>query len=210
MFTSPPKRAGTVTGIAGSDEPLRQRIFVALPLPAAAVAQLADAQRAIVEMKCFDRRQLRLVPEHQFHVTLAFLGDIVATLVPLIVEVTTRVVSPYAPLYLRPTSWVTFPSTHKPRIIALEFAELSGQLDAMVHQLNHSLLQQAIAIPARAFRAHTTVARLREIHPTRHPFTGPTLPTATWCERVVVYRSELRTQGAHHFVQGTAWLTGQS
>jgi 2'-5' RNA ligase len=132
---------------------VKLRLFVALDLPAAAVAALVRFRDAAADPAVWRR----LAPE-TFHVTLAFLGwrDDAAPAA----EVVQRV--GFAAPRLRLGDALLLPPG-RPRVLTVAVADPSGGLAALQAEVAGALAAAGAYAPeARPFRPHVTVARLRK------------------------------------------------
>lgn len=183
------------------------RTFVALALPEPALRQLASAQMQLDETSRRNGTRLRLTPSHQFHITLAFLGDVATAQVQPIIEATREVAAQHSGCHLVPRALVAFPSTRRARVIVVTYEEISGNLSKLVSVLHDRLRECGCSLENRAFRAHVTLARLRKAQQmslqevATGPLAGPIL-----CQRIVVFESELKATGAEHRPLGHAEL----
>jgi 2'-5' RNA ligase len=109
-------------------EPLR-RLFFGVPIPAEVRRRLADARDAALA-----GQRARAVPEANFHVTLAFLGETPQDRLPCIRQAASRVTFP-------PFQVTLDHLHHKPRnaILWVGAAYTPGELAALVRDLNRAL-----------------------------------------------------------------------
>lgn len=183
------------------------RAFVALTLPESAVGQLAKAQRYLNETTGLCRTGLRLVENEQFHVTLAFLGDVMPAQTQPIIDATLQVASQHSCCWLNPRELTAFPSTRHARAIAIALEDTTRSLDKLVSALHSRLCACGCTLENREFSAHVTLARPRKAERISLPdldacrIVGPIL-----CTTITVLRSELRTSGARYHTLASAQL----
>lgn len=116
---------------------------------------------------------LRWVPPENWHVTLAFLGDVAEQLLHSLAEVIGPVVSAChrMPLPLACLEW--FPSPSKARLLALS-ADAPERLCALQRELVATLGREGFHTENRRYRPHLTLARYRGA---RKHFAPPPLPS---------------------------------
>ena len=134
------------------------RVFLALELPEAVRAAMGAAQRAL-------RRHGDLpatwVAPHDAHLTLLFLGNIVAVHLPEIVGAITPVAARHAPFALRLGGIGAFPSVESPRVLWLDVAGQRGALAALQADTMAAMLHvTGVVADRKPFRPHLTLARI--------------------------------------------------
>jgi len=96
----------------------------------------------------------RLIDRHNWHVTLAFIGDFEERLVPSLLQAASEIeVESFQLRFDRLEFWP------RPRIASLVSPNVPSELQALVQQLNAVLLRAGILAEDRAYRPHITVAR---------------------------------------------------
>jgi 2'-5' RNA ligase len=177
------------------------RLFVALDIPEHAVKYLDGIQRSLRHLVRADRWQ----PLHNLHLTLHFLGDVEEAFLPRLQEDLDIVSSIMEPFTLELGQFGAFPHPENPRVL---WMGLRGQIKVL-RQLHLLLgkrfdLHPGLTYDKRAYHPHITLAR--------GPRAGAGgLPLFEWnerllleqppqwkVERVHLYRSELKPQGAIH------------
>ena len=177
----------------------RARLFVALDLPDRVRDEIVRWQAAELTDEA-----LRVVQPPNLHITLAFLGYLPEKQIASVAEVVNGVARPRPRIELVPEP-VGKPKG-RPRILALEAA--SEETVALQAELEGELERRRLYKPEkRPFWSHLTVARVRpEKRGSKRPARlrrapGP-LPEALrepfFCDRVTLYRSTLRPQGAEY------------
>jgi RNA 2',3'-cyclic 3'-phosphodiesterase len=175
----------------GHRRPRTARLFVALDLPAAARAALAEFRDAA------DPRVWRPVPDEALHVTLVFLGHLPEGTSARVGEIVRACAGPAADLALGPGLLLP---PRRARVLTVEVEDRAGALGALQARLAEALAEAGVYEPERrAFRPHATVARLRSgeraprslrgDEPARVEFSG---------EAVTLYRSRLSRAGARY------------
>lgn len=176
------------------------RAFVAIHLTPEMVAALQQAQ---TELRATPGGLAgRWVPPENMHLTLKFLGDVDSERLPEIYTVVDAAAQTCAPLVLTLTGLGCFPNTRRPRVVWAGIAEPSGQLLQLAQALDLALGQLGLPREQRPYRAHLTLARVRQSAPrwqvealgqaveAHCPQQASMLATA-----VAVVRSDLRPQG---------------
>jgi 2'-5' RNA ligase len=139
------------------------RVFIAVELPAAAVAAAASASQQLREeiARHGPRARLTWVPPDRMHVTLRFLGEVEAGLA-------TSVAAVMAPSFETPRFTLTlgnpgvFPARGAPRTCWLSIVTGLDSLRALAGEASSRLLALAIPPEPRPFAPHVTLARVRE------------------------------------------------
>ncbi len=175
------------------------RAFVALPLSESTIHQLASVQTQLSSEAVRQATHLRLTPAHQFHVTLAFLGNLVRTQIDFVCQAASEVASRYAAFRLIPQGLVIFPSIRKARVVGVGLQDPNDALGEAVAMLHTRLRAAGLALENRAFRAHITLARLRlpGYFSVENDDVLSSVQLIT-CARVTVYESERGTTGAKY------------
>jgi 2'-5' RNA ligase len=131
------------------------RAFIALDLDESFmvdVAAMGDALRG--------HRRLsgaRWVKREAMHVTLRFLGETDASLLPSLSDVISRL-GARLPLDVRATTLLAFPEEKRARVLTIA---LEG-IDALGRECEETVVALGYPPEKRAFRAHLTLARFRE------------------------------------------------
>jgi RNA 2',3'-cyclic 3'-phosphodiesterase len=166
------------------------RLFVALDLPAAAVAALARFRDAAADPAVW-----RPLGHATFHVTLAFLGhrpeEDVAAVEPVLAGL-----APREPPALALGSGLLLPP-RRARVLTVALEDPSGALGALQAEVAAGLESAGVYEPeARPFRPHVTVARLRPGARAPREIAASPEPLAFRAGAVVLYRSHVRREGA--------------
>ena len=175
------------------------RVFVALTIPEPTARQLLATQSRLNEATQRIGVNLRLTPSHQFHVTLAFLGNVTSEQIQSIVDVTVRSAARNSACQLSARGLTALPPKGRARVIAVSFEETTGALLDLVTSLQAGLRVCGHALENRAFHAHITVARLRA--PQKIPQNSLGLTSAIEpfrCRDITVFQSVLRPDGAKY------------
>jgi 2'-5' RNA ligase len=183
------------------------RVFVALPLDQRSVEQTESIQTGVAARAARQGVRLRLTPKHQFHVTLAFLGEIATRRVPDVLDAMSEFSTAAVTFRLRVSGLVVFPSARRARVVGLGLEDSSGSLADAVKHLHAKLRSDGFSLEARAFRPHLTLGRLRNPAPVEWSgLAGSPLDVDYSCNSVAIYQSELGTNGARYRILHTLAL----
>jgi RNA 2',3'-cyclic 3'-phosphodiesterase len=170
-----------------------QRLFVAVPLPVELHGLVRHAQQALPSVS-----GLRLLGPEQWHVTLAFLGEVDAAKA----ELACRVVEDLpAGLGGEATieRFLLLPSPRRARVVTLEIADEYGLFGALFEAVMGELEAGGVMErEKRPFRPHITIARMRDPGVVRPRYESGRARFAI--QSVCLYRSELRREGAVYTV----------
>jgi 2'-5' RNA ligase len=134
------------------------RSFIALPLPEPVAAALGDDAARLASQDKDGR--VRWVGEENYHVTLAFLGDIdEPVLDDLAIELENRLAG-FGEVDIRVESVALFPYGKRPRLIAA-MIEASDQLQTLHKLVLKAVRRLPIPQEKRRFHPHVTLGRLR-------------------------------------------------
>ena len=174
-----------------SSPPRDLRLFVALELPLAARDALVAFRDAAADPQIW-----RPVAPDALHLTLAFLGRRPADDVPAIDEVLYSAVGPAPRLAL--TDALLLPP-RRPRVLSAALEDPDGTLAALQSRVSEGLEAAGVFTPEkRRFRAHATVARLRQrARPPRSISVAPE-PLEFHGEALTLFLSRLHPHGARY------------
>ena len=100
----------------------------------------------LVEGRAIDRRN--------WHVTLAYIGEFPEDLIPSLLKAASKIeVEPFRLRFDKLEFWP------RPKIAALTSPIVPPELQALVQQINHVLLDADIVVEERTYRPHVTVVR---------------------------------------------------
>lgn len=175
-------------------------MFVAVPLPVELLGFVQDCQGLLPR-----RPGLRLMNQEQFHVTLAFIGEVgeeAAAAARRLVES----VPPGMGGAGRIERFLFIPSAGKARVVALDISDGEGVFARLYEKVMGGLEAAGVMQrEKRPFHPHLTIARLRDPGPVQPRSESGQARFAV--ESVCLYRSELRREGAVYTVLARTVLT---
>lgn len=131
------------------------RLFAAVVPPQQALAELAAALPP-------DLPALRLVPEHQRHVTVAFYADAPDDSVAELTERLRRAAGRTSPMSLRFNGFGTFPgNSSRARVLWVGLDGDVAGLSRLAERCTAAGARTGIAMESRRYRPHVTVGRAR-------------------------------------------------
>ncbi len=137
-----------------------RRLFVAVPLPAEAVAEIASVVEAVrsrgLPSGAHDVRWVRL---DGLHLTLRFLGPTPEERIDPTVRAITRAAEAAAPIEAELAGAGTFPPGGRPRTLWIGVAAGADALGGLARRVHGELEAAGWPSDDRPFRAHLTLAR---------------------------------------------------
>lgn len=189
------------------------RLFVAVPLAAAARDAAAGAIAAVRRRRVFRAAPVRWVEPRNLHVTLHFLGETRA-------DVAAAVAAALAPARVRPPFRAAlgpaglFPAHGPPRVVWLSVRDGSAQLAALRQAVGRRLALPGYRPDRRPYRPHLTIGRVRASSSVARRALDAELaaivppPVAWTVDRIVLMESRPSPAGASYRVVGEARLGG--
>jgi 2'-5' RNA ligase len=134
------------------------RSFIALPVPEAVAAALGDdAARLASQDK---DGKVRWVDEENYHVTLAFLGNVEELALDDLAIELDNALTGTGEVSIRVESVALFPYGKRPRLIAAMIAS-SEELQELQQRVVRAIRRLSIPLEKRRFHPHVTLGRLR-------------------------------------------------
>ncbi len=188
------------------------RTFIAVKVGPEAMKEMA---RLIAAMSAQAGRGVKWVEPGGIHITLKFLGDTPATLVPRVVEAMGRAAAAMRPLTLSLAETGAFPNARAPRVLWVGLAGDVEALAALQEAVEREVSPLGFPRESRPFSPHVTIGRVREgIDPSGRQQIGRALERAglhggyPWVvEGVALVRSTLTPSGAVYTVIDTKKLS---
>lgn len=165
------------------------RSFIALPIPATCILELQAVSRNI---EALDKRRVwRLVPSENYHLTLAFMGDLDYQTISLLCDEMDQRFAPLSSEFIEFAEVSLFPFKRRPRLI-VAMLKKSEWLEAVYRDTFAMLRALGVTADKKAnFYPHVTLARLRERRGKATQFEPQLLSGSFKPESVNLYQSEL-------------------
>jgi len=181
------------------------RLFVALELPDEVRFELVRWRAAVFA----DEPGLRPVLPEGLHVTLCFLGAVVASAVPSVLEAC-AVLATRRAIDVRVGEPLWLPR-RRPRVLAVRLDDDAGHLGSMQAALASALAAAGVYEPEpRPYLAHVTVARVPRGARVRARGLSTPARIAFRGHRVTLFRSRLGRGGARYEPLGSVELAASS
>ncbi len=183
------------------------RCFVAIPLPGEVLAQIGEVSSQLRKLS-LDARFPR--PE-AIHLTLKFLGNVQESAIPDILKTMKERVCEYQPFEVSVRKAGAFPQLANPRVVWLG-VEPEEELSKLQSSVEIGLVELGFEKEKRRFSPHLTLARVKSRHMIANlmhylELHGSKIELGSFLVRtVVLYRSELRPNGAVYSRLGSATL----
>jgi 2'-5' RNA ligase len=149
-----------------------------------------------------DLAALRVVPDHQRHLTVAFYGEVAERAVADLSERLERAAARTPPLSLRLNGFGTFPANAaRARVIWAGVAGDTADLTRLAERAVAAGRRAGIDVDERRYRPHLTIARARrDSADVRNALAGASLDGTPWtatATEVVLVRSTLGAEVRH-------------
>jgi 2'-5' RNA ligase len=187
------------------------RLFVSIHVPDVIRKKLGDIQRQFE--KVIPEDSVRWTAFDQMHLTLEFLGGVLATERPALEQALSKVAGGHLSFHLGAESIGAFSSVRNPRVI---WAGLTGDIDrlkALQADVHAGVLQWQREPETRGYRPHLTLGRVRPIKPRELRKVSQALADivvesfGTWdVTEFALMQSKLSPHGAQHSVLATFQL----
>jgi 2'-5' RNA ligase len=174
------------------------RAFIALPLPRMVLDHLSGVQQCLATKGI----RARWVRPEGIHLTLKFLGHLAPEKVEAVVAALDRVAAHHTPLQLTTLGLGGFPNIGRPRVLWVGIGGESAHLGRLHQAIEAGLLPLGWPAEKRSFRGHLTLARAKGQRPFERHVGGllaqcePYQPVAFVADKLTLYRSHLRPEGA--------------
>ncbi|MBN1922929.1 MAG: RNA 2',3'-cyclic phosphodiesterase [Anaerolineae bacterium] len=180
------------------------RTFVALPLSSALHGGLGAVQRDL--QRACPAGVVRWVKAEGIHLTLFFLGDVLASRLPDIQQVLASVAELSPRIEFAVEGVGTFPNPHRPNVIWVGVCDVTGHLAALHRDVNSALASLGFQPEERAFKPHLTLGRVnRNAGSDAASRVGEAVGRlklgrlSEECPReLILFRSELKSTGAEY------------
>lgn len=163
------------------------------------VAAYPSHESARAMLKAAEKLSLppcRMLPREQVHLTLVFIGDVPANELEAVTESVERSAAGLMKFELKATRLISLPERGPARLVAAE-TDAPATLMELQRRLAHRLASNVREKDDRPYRPHLTLCRFRS--PMRGVQVNQAIDVPAFVvDRVVLMRSTLKPDGAHH------------
>ncbi len=190
--------------------PPKYRTFVAIEVSAAVKERAA----ALVRELDHQSTGVRWVKPESMHVTLAFLGEVLAEGIPDVCRAVDVAVQEQSPFGIHLAGVGAFPNVSRPRTVWLGVGEGAEQLVEIERVLRNQLAELGFPREKRAFTPHLTLGRVREVRRGASQLSEPLAAQRDYnagrmqVREVIVFSSELNPRGPVYTALGRSKLSG--
>ena len=181
------------------------RIFIALELSGDFLENLLEK----IEPLKIKYPYLRWIPVSNFHITLAFLGETDAGLLPDIFNAVKNAAETPS-IHAGAGKLFTLPRGRSPNVLAMGFNEGSAEITSLAKSTMNNLRKFNIFIEERSFIPHITLARKGRAGPeiNKQDFINISFPVHGEFNQVAVFESKLSSHGADYIALEEFTLSG--
>lgn len=177
------------------------RLFVAVNLP----ASVRDAIQSAIDEFPVKSPPWRWVGPENWHLTLKFLGDTKPERLPGLTDALASAAARHPAFDMSLGPFGGFPSLRAPRVLFYQVENGHAQLEALARDVDLAVERAAgLALEARRFRAHATVARVKDRLPpdiaSRLSLVPALADAVTRVDSVELMESRLQRTGAVYSV----------
>ncbi len=175
------------------------RAFIAVGVPDSIRSRLEDLHSKLRRLDA----DVKWVRPGSMHLTLRFLGDIPAGRVDEVQEAMDAALKDVSPVEIEIGGSGAFPNSRRPRVYWLGIKGGAPELEKMFGLLDPELFSRGFGHADKRFSAHLTLGRVRsgrgseKVAGLLEREAAGTIGSFT-ASRVVLYRSELRPEGAKY------------
>jgi 2'-5' RNA ligase len=138
------------------------RAFIALNLEVNCIRKVAQLQRSLRSSPVAPASRASWVSPANMHITLRFLGDIDAALVPAIADHLRPLIASLPPIRVTLPALDAFPNKAHAKIVVLEVEDSSETIKSLASKIE-SIIQGFGFVPEKkSFRSHMTLVRLKD------------------------------------------------
>lgn len=144
----------------------RWRLFIAIELPDAIRESVVDVQDRLRKAFRFTACTPAWTPSDTLHLTLRFLGDVSAELVPLVVEGLLPIAAATEAPRMRAMGLGVFPDWKRPRVLWTGVRDKNERLIPLQRSVEDWVRSMGFEAEAQPYRPHLTLARFRSLKAT--------------------------------------------
>ncbi len=150
-------------------------------------------------------QQIRWSPKENYHLTLAFLGNVEYVLISSLQLKLEQNLSYNKAVPFRISEIAPFPFSSKPKIVAA-ILEHSNELMQFQYNIAKCVRASGISLERRRFIPHVTLGRLKSCNRKSLTFQPQKIFLEGVSEKVVIFQSELAPKGAVYISLGRIFL----
>ncbi len=133
-----------------------KRVFIAID-----VELSPDISRVYEEFRSgLNNEQIKWVKPDNFHITLAFIGDLNDTQIASLSDKLRKVAALWKPFVIEPKGVGVFKSIENPRVLWFGLKE-STPLSNLKYQVDSLLMEEKLPVDSKEFRPHLTFGRIK-------------------------------------------------
>jgi 2'-5' RNA ligase len=180
-----------------------QRLFIAIPIPKDVIEEIKVLQERLKKGIQFTPCRPSWLDPDTLHLTLRFLGATQSSRVARIGDDLARIAERYGKFELKAREIGAFPDWRRPRVMWLGVHEKTGALMSLQADLEWLAVRHGCEPSKTEYKPHLTLARFRSLKgldavrgvvQTNQKFRSQPFEA----NQVILYRSELRPEGAVH------------
>ena len=172
---------------------MKIRTFLALELPKTIRNKLSAHSELISGH--YKLQQIRWLPNENYHITLAFLGNVEYVLISSLQMKLEQNISSNKAVPFKFSEITPFPFSSKPKIVAA-MLEHSDELMQLQHNTAKCVRAFGISLERRRFKPHVSLGRLKYRSRKSIAFQPQQILLKGVSEKIVIYQSELTPKGA--------------
>ena len=178
---------------------MKIRTFLALELSQTVRKKLSAHAEMISRYD--NLQQIRWIPEENYHLTLAFLGDVEYALISSLKLELEQILSYKKSIPFRFSEITPFPFSGTPKIVAA-MLEQSHELMKLHHKTAKCFRAFGISLDRKRFRPHVTLGRLKFRSRKSLTFQPQQIFLEGVSEKVFIFESDLTPMGAVYISRG--------
>ena len=175
------------------DELIKMRTFLSLELSKSVRNKLSAHAEMISRYD--NLQQIRWIPDENYHLTLAFLGDVEYVLMSSLKLELEKILSYKKSVPFRFSEITPFPFSDTPKFIAA-MLEQSDELMKLQHNIVKCIRDFGLTLERRHFAPHVTLGRLKSRNRKSLTFQPKQILLEGLYKQIVIFQSELTPKGA--------------
>lgn len=189
---------------------MKKRIFIAVDISEEARRKTAVYVKSLREK--FPQARVSWDKPEKLHLTLKFVGEIDDEQLAELIEATERTAKEFAPFKLQIAETGVFPSTRQAKVLWLDVKDEKEKLRELNQVLENECANLGFKREKRSFKAHLTIARLRERanELVKTHLKQNFQPIEFEVSELIIYQSELRPTGSIYSVISKQKFTGMT